>query len=180
LTNREEPQTKVQPENRKLMTNPAAPNLLDKIMSLRAAVGDGLNDEELTILLRQEALPSEAGFTFVSLLDGFATFSVPPQDPARWYPAKGWIAPGKEAIARVIAEKCGLSLCEPPDVSSTFRPPEFESSPVHHHLELVDRSEAIVIAHPCYLKIRLSGFGANRPLPLRRDSLEQLAALYRT
>ena len=162
------------------MPNPTAPNLLDKIISLRAAVGDGLNDQELTRLLLQESLPSEAGFTFVSLLDGYATFSVPPQDPAKWYPPKGWIAPVKEAIARAIAEKCGLSLCEPPDVSSTFTSPEFESSQVHHHLELVDRSEAIVIAHFRYLKIRLFGFAANRPLPLRRDLLKQLAALYRT
>ena len=92
------------------MTDPTAPNLLGRIISFRTSVGDGLNDEELTRLLRQEALPSEEGFTFVSLCGGFATFSVPPQDPAKWYPEKGWITLEKEAITRAIAKKCGFSL----------------------------------------------------------------------
>jgi hypothetical protein len=43
------------------MTDPTAPNLLGGIISLRTSVGDGLNDEELTRLLCQEALPSEDG-----------------------------------------------------------------------------------------------------------------------
>ena len=157
------------------MTNPTAPNLLGRILSLRETVGDGLNDEELTRLLHQEALPSEEGFTFVSLCGGFATFSVPPQDPAKWYPQKGWIAPEKEAIARSIAEKSGLSLYEPPDERFTFKP---SGSEVHHHLEMAYHSEDIVIAHPCYLKIRLFGFADKRPLPLPVNLLERLAALY--
>jgi len=138
-------------------------------------VGDGLNDDELTRLLHQEALPSEEGFTFVSLCGGCATFSVPPQDPARWYPEKGWIAPEKEAIATAIAKKCGLSVFEPPDERFTFRPPGSEA---HHHLEMGYQTEAIVIAHPSYLKIRLFGFAEKRPLPLPGNLLEQLAALY--
>ena len=158
-----------------MMTNPTPPNLLGRIISLRTSVGDGLNDEELTRLLRQEALPSEDGFTFVSLCEGCATFSVPPQDLAKWYPKKGWIATEKEAIARSIAEKCGLSLFEPPDVRFTFRP---SGSEVHHHLEMAYQSEDIVIAHPRYLKIRLFGFADKRPLPLPGNLLERLAALY--
>jgi hypothetical protein len=160
--------------------NLKTPNLLEKILSLRATVGDGLNDEELTRLLRQEALPSEGGFTFVSLCEGWATFSVPPQESNKWYPERGWIAPEKEAIARALAGKCAFTLCEPPDVSSTFKSPESGSSEVHHHLEMECRSEAVVIAHLRYLKIRLFGFTAGRPPVLRRDLLEQLAALYRT
>jgi len=166
---------KVEPDNHMIMPDPTAPNLLGRIISFRTGVGDGLNDEELTRLLLQEALPSEEGFTFVSLCEACATFNVPPQDPAKWYPEKGWIAPEKEAIARAIAKKCGLSLCEPPDERFTFRSLESEA---HHHLEMGYQSEAIVIAHPLYLKIRLFGFANKRPLPLPRNLLEQLAALY--
>ncbi len=164
-----------QPEDCKNMIEPTAPHLLRRIISLRTTVGNGLNDEELTRLLRQEDLPSEDGFTFVSLSEGCATFSVPPQDPAKWYPEKGWIAPNKEAIARAIAENCGLSLHEPPDEQFTFTPSGAE---VHHHLEMGYQMETIVIAHPRYLKIRLFGFSGNRPLPLPRNLLERLAALY--
>lgn len=147
-------------------------------MSLRAIVGEGLNDEELTGLLRQEALFPEDGFTFVSLSGGYATFSVPPQDLAKWYRENGWIAPEKEIIARVIAKKCGLLLYEPPDECRPFESPEFGSSRMCHHLELADNSVTIVVAHPHYLKVRLFDRAEKIPLPLRGDFLEQLAALY--
>lgn len=162
------------------MTTQTATNLLEKITSLRAIVGDRLNDGELARLLCLETIPSENGFTLVSLWQGCATFDVPPQDPAKWYPEKGWITPEKEAVARAIAEQCGFSLNEPPDVSFAFSSPESDSSEVHHHLELGYRSGTIVIAHPRYLKIRLFDIAANRPLPLPGNLLEQLAALYRT
>ncbi|MGD1018265.1 MAG: hypothetical protein ABSA12_02990 [Verrucomicrobiia bacterium] len=157
------------------MTDATAPTLLERIFSLRATVGDGLTDDELTHLLRQEGLPSEYGFTFVFLSDGCATFSVPPQDPANWYPEKAWIAPNKEALAKIFAGECGLSLCEPPDDRFTTRAPGTES---HHHLEMGYRSISIVFAHPRYLKIRLFIRGTNRPLPLPGDLLERLAPLY--
>ena len=157
------------------MTDPSAPNLLGRIISLRTTVGDGLNDEELTRLLHQEALPSEEGFTFVSLCEGYATFDVPPQNPAKWYPENGWIAPAKEANARAIAEKLGLLLCEPPDERLTFRPP---GSEVHHHLEMAHQSESVVIVHPRYLKIHLFDIASQRPVPLPVNLLERLAALY--
>lgn len=157
------------------MTDPIAPSLLGRIISFRANVGDGLNDEELTALLRQEALPSEDGFTFVSLCEGCVTFSVPPQDPGKWYPENGWIAPGKETIARAIAGRCGLLLCEPPDEQFTFTAAGAE---VHHRLEMGYQSETIVIAHLRYLKIRLFDVATKQPLPLPDDLFERLATLY--
>ena len=154
------------------MTDAAALDLLERIISGRATMGDGLNDEELTLLLRQEALPSEAGFTFVSLCDGCATFRVPAQDPADWYPERGWIAPKKEALARAIAQKCGCSLTEPPDE-------HLLGSGIHHHLEMSRQGQVVVIAHPHYLKVRLFDVWTKRRLSLLPDILEQLAALYR-
>ncbi len=97
------------------MTDSTTSNLLEAITSHRMAVGDGLNDEELTRLFLQEVFPSEDGFTFVCLCKGWATFRVPPQNLIRWYPGTGWISTAKEAIARSIAQDCGLSLFEPPD-----------------------------------------------------------------
>jgi hypothetical protein len=157
------------------MTESTAPDLLEGIISLRANVGDGLTDDELTRLLLHEALPSECGFTFVSLSDGCATFRVPPQDPANWYPEKGWIAPEKESLAKVIAGGCGLSLYKPPDEHFSYKPPGTEP---HHHLEMGTQSVSIVFAHPRYLKIRLFDLATSRPLALPRDLLERLAPLY--
>jgi hypothetical protein len=163
-------------ENYMIASTPS--KLLWKIVSFRANVGEGLNDEELTGLLNQESLPSEDGFTFVSLSEGCATFSVPRQEAAKWYRENGWVTPEKENIARVIAKKCGLMLYEPPDESIPSQAPELGLSRMVHHLELTDDSETVVVAHPHYLKIRLFGLVDNRPLHLRGDILEQLAALY--
>jgi hypothetical protein len=159
------------------MTETTTPNLLGRIISLRTTVGDGLNDEELTALLRQEVLPVEDGFTFVSLCEGCATFDVPPQDLAKWYPENGWITPEKETNARAIAERLGFMLCEPPDERFTLRASGVE---VHHHLEMGYQSEPIVIAHPRYLKIRLFDIATKTPLPLPGNLFERLAVLYRT
>jgi len=157
------------------MTDVITSNLLDTITSLRMSVGDGLTDEELTRLFLEEVFPSEDGFTFVCLCKGWATFRVPPQNLVRWYPEAGWINPAKEAIARSIAQDCGLSLSEPPDEKFSFSPADSEA---HHHLEMSHESETVVIAHPRYLKIRLFDSETHRPLPLPKDLLERLAALY--
>jgi hypothetical protein len=163
--------------------------LLEAIKTLRASVGDGLNDDEFTRLLRQSALPTEAGFDFLSYSDGCVTLTVPRQDPADWYPEEGWIRPAKEEIARAIAEKHGLTLCEPPDQSSNFlfpaADPPFES---RHHLELINQVETVVVAHPQYLKVRVYGaasvarylWSAQAPLSLGPELLADLAALYRS
>lgn len=42
-------------------------HLLNNIRFMRMSVGDGLNDHELTRLLRETVLPTEAGFAFLSL-----------------------------------------------------------------------------------------------------------------
>jgi hypothetical protein len=160
-----------------MMTDPAIPNILDNIISLRGAVGEGLNDEELTFLLRQQALPSEAGFTFVSLFDGCATFNVPPQNPANWYPEKGWIAPEKESLAKAIAQRCGYSLGEPPDGrSSAFK---LQGCEPRHHLQMSCQDQVAVIAHPSYLKVRLFDAWTKRPISVPPNILERLANLYR-
>ena len=78
------------------ITKPAK-HLLDAIKSFKSSVGDDLNDDELTrLLLISAALPTEAGFAFVSYCDRNVTMSVPKQDLADWYPDKGWISPAKE------------------------------------------------------------------------------------
>ena len=156
-------------------------HLLDAIRTIRSEVGDGLGDDEFTRLLQQMELPTESGFTFLCYCDRFVTLSVPRQQPANWYPEKGWIVPAKEKIARTIAEKYGLSLCEPPDILY----PWLHASNPHHHLQLSNQQEIVIIAHPQYLKIRL--FVATSPTRSVRSTqkpfhcqnlLQDLAALY--
>jgi hypothetical protein len=180
----------------KRMNNPIAPateviskptpRLLDTIRAIRASVGDGLNDDELTRLLRQTVLPSEAGLVFLSFSGGLVTLAVPEQDPENWYSEKGWIAADKERIARAIAAKYGLSLCIPPDQSSRFLTPRSDSPTTRHHLELSNRWETVVVAHPSYLKVRMFGApsssrylsDAKEPLLLGPELLQDLSALY--
>ena len=178
------------------MNNPSAPSaqvmskpsthLLDAIRATRESVGDGLNDDELTRLLRQTTLPTEEGFAFLSFCSGIVTLSVPHQDLANWYPEQGWIAPEKERNARAIAEKYGLLLGEPPDEPSSFRCPSSAPANIHHHLELRNRWDAIIVVHPNYLKVRMFGvspesryvWDAKQPLLLGPDVLQDLSALY--
>lgn len=178
------------------MNNPSAPNaqvmskpsthLLDAIRATRESVGDGLNDDELTRLLRQTALPTEAGFAFLSFCSGIVTLSVPHQDLANWYPEQGWVVPEKEKIARAIAGKYGLLLGEPPDEPSSCRFPCSDAANTHHHLELRNRWDAIIVAHPNYLKVRMFGaspesryvWDAKTPVLLGPDLLQDLSALY--
>ena len=162
--------------------------LLETIRALQASVGDDLNEDEVTRLLRESALPIEAGFRFLSFSDGVVTLTVPRQELANWYPERGWIMPEKEEIARAIAKKYELSLLEPPDVNSSALYPRPDSPGPHHHLELSNRRETVVVAHPQYLKIRLfsrpSGFlhtpGARIPLLLSPELLEDLSFLYKS
>jgi hypothetical protein len=162
-------------------------SLLETIKAVRATVGDGLNDDEFTRLLRQTTLLNEAGFGFLSFSGGFVTLSVPTQDKADWYPKSGWITQEKERLAKAIAEKHRLLLSEPPDAPSSFLFPSCDRAESRHHLEFCNRWEAVVIAHPNYLKVRLFGAGpesrcvsgAKNPLPLGPDLLRDLSPLYR-
>jgi hypothetical protein len=161
--------------------NPGS-NLLDGIRSMRVTVGDELCDEEFTRLLGQSKPPAEAGFTFLSYCNRFVMFSVPKQELANWYPEKkGWIQSEKEKIAKEIAGKYGLSVCEPPDMKD----PCSEAPNPHHHLQLSNRQEPIIIIHPLFLKIRLFalasyGKSAQKPLHMKCELLKDLSALYRS
>ena len=110
------------PAKTNLTPKPGA-SLLDMIKAIRASVGDGLNDDELTHLLRQATLLSEAGFGFLSISNGVVTLSVPHQDLESWHSEQGWMPPEKERIAKAIAEKHRLSLSEPLITSSSFLAP---------------------------------------------------------
>ena len=156
-------------------------NLLDNIRSMRVTVGDELCDEEFTRLLGQSKPPAEAGFAFLSYCNRFVMFGVPKQDLANWYPERGWIRQEKEKIAKEIAEKYGFTLCEPPDVKD----PCSDAPNPHHHLQLSNRQEPIVIIHPQFLKVRLFGLAghnthAQKPLHQKCELLKDLSALYRS
>lgn len=157
-------------------------HLLGTIRTIRAEVGDGLSDDEFTQLLQQMELPAEAGFKFLCYCDRFVTLGVPHQNPANWYPEDGWIMPDKERIARAIAEKYGLSLCEPPDMIY----PWFRAPKPHHHLQLSNEKEIVIVIHPQYLKVRLfvatsatrSVQSTQKPFHCE-DLLQDLSELYR-
>jgi hypothetical protein len=162
------------------------PHLLDAIKAIRASVGDGLNEDELTRLLRQATLLSEAGFGFLSLSGGVVTLSVPHQELKSWHSDHAWLPQDKVKIARAIAHKHQLSLSEPPNTSPSFLFPSSEPASPHHYFVLSNRWEPIVIAHPHYLKVRLFGTApgcrydpnARHPLLLSSDLLPDLSALY--
>lgn len=161
-------------------------HLLDAIRAIREIVGDGLNDIELTRFLRNAALPTEAGFAFLSFSERFVTLSVPQQDLADWYPEKGWIAPEKERIVRAIAEKYELSFSEPPDQTFGLLCSPADSPTLRHHLELTNRWETVIVAHPSYLKVRMLGSTSGSrllsdqkvPLLFGPELLQDLSALY--
>ena len=161
-------------------------HLLDTILAIRASVGDGLNDHELTQLLRDGTLLTEAGFSLLSFSEGMVTLTVPEQDLATWYPEHGWIAPEKEKLARALAEKYELSLQEPVNTATSFWDPESGPPVNHHHLELTFCGLTVVVAHPLYAKVRLLGRSSHyrydwerlSPLALGPDLLQDLAALY--
>jgi hypothetical protein len=163
-------------------TSASTGRLLDSIRAVQNRVGDGLNDDELTRLIQKETLPAESGFAFLSYSERFATLSVPGQNLAAWYPGPDWIAPKKEKLARSIAQKYGLSICEPPDAKYLMT----DAVNRHHHLELGDAWETVIMIHPEYLKVRLSGAttvsasaeGALRPLFQDTDLLQELSAFY--
>jgi hypothetical protein len=160
----------------------ATANLLEAIRGVLANIGDGLNDTELTGLLQKTALPTHGEFRFVSYADRSVTLSVPTQNLANWYPKEGWILPAKREVALAIAEQHDLSLCEPPDTLY----PWMDLPNPHHHLELSNGREIVIVAHPYYLKVKLFVAGdpvrhsrnSQKPLTLGADILEDLAALY--
>lgn len=162
--------------------------LLDAIVEVHGQVGDGLNDQDLTCLLQASGLPTEAGFAFLSFSNHSATLSVPPQDPADWYPPQGRVAPEKERLATAIAAKYQLALYEPPDQNiGCF--PRLDEPPVHRHLEFTNEVGTVVVVHPQYMRIRLFAAlpGAQNlpsnplfPLHLGPSLLQDLSVLYQS
>lgn len=161
-------------------------HLLATIKAIQANVGDGLNDQELTLLLQNSHLPTEAGFGFLGYCDRFVMLSVPAQDPADWYRDKGWVTKEKERIARTIAQKHGLTLYEPPDAEFIYVSSGSNAPQPHHHLEMSHNGETAIVVHPRYLKIRLYRITGTTmhvrhpqaPLALGPDLLQDLSALY--
>lgn len=159
--------------------------LLGAIKSIWASVGNVLNDYELTCFLQRSALPSEAGFGFLSFSCGYVTLTVPRQNPENWYTTKGWITLRKEGIAKDLAKKYGLLFYEPFDDSLALYP-ELVSPVTHHHLALADQRQTVILAHPLFPKICLYGSPADhvyrhnqrRPLQLGPDLLHDISPLY--
>jgi len=144
-----------------------------------------LSDDELTRLLRTTLL-SEAGFSFLSFSRGLVTLTVPEQDLTSWYPEQGWIAPAKEKVARAIAEKYELSLHEPLNKATNVWHPVEPPEVAHHHIEISDRWQTVIVAHPHYLKVRVLGrngryrydWEALCPVVLGPEILQDVSALY--
>jgi hypothetical protein len=159
--------------------------LLETILAIRSSVGEGLSDDEITLLLRTTLL-TEAGFSFLSFSRGLVTLTVPEQDLTNWYPEQGWIAPEKEMTARAIAEKYELSLYEPPDKVTSVWHAAKDPEVARHHILMSDGLQTVIVAHPQYLKVRVLGsseryrydWEALCPVHLGPEILQDLSALY--
>ena len=160
-------------------------HLLETVVATRSSVGEGLEDDDLTRLLRTRLL-SEAGFGFLSFSKGWVTLTVPEQELTSWYPEQGWIAPEKELIARAIAEEYEMSLYEPVDTVMSYWHPANGPQVVHHHIELSDQGQTVIVAHPHYLKVRVLArsqhyrydWEALCPVTFGAKILRDLSALY--
>lgn len=160
-------------------------HLLETILAIRSSTGDGLSDDELTGLLRTTLL-TEAGFSFLSFSRGLVTLTVPEQDLTSWYLEQGRIAPAKENVARAIAEKYELFIDEPLDKATNVWHPVEPPEVAHHHIEISDRWQTVIVAHPHYLKVRVLGrngrtrydWEASIPVALGPEILQDLSALY--
>lgn len=152
----------------------AARHALERLIELRTSVGDGLNDYEFTQLVAPEFFLDEEGFSMVCFSDGWVTLRTPPQDLSAWYSESGWLSDAKEAIAVRVAAKYDLSVCEPPDRLGYMAPPRG----THHHLELVNNREAVVVAHPLFLKIRLMSTAAGGTIWSHKHALPPLVELF--
>ncbi len=153
----------------------ADPELLAEIKAIRASIGDGLNDDELTRLLREPPLPVQAGFAFRSFSEGMVTLSVPPQDLEKRYPEVGWIHPAKEMLARSRARKYDLALFEPPDSNHSCLSPHSGSPKRHHHIELAKGTVIDPCSAPALSQVPAPSRSPDRlgygPLPVSEQSM---------
>ena len=159
-------------------------DLVSELMHLRASIGDGLSEVELTEFLKARLpAPDQNGFRFLCLSNGCVTFGVPPQEVASWYGEHCTIAPSKESVARRIADAHHLTLCEPPDRLLYGSPGPGD----HRHLEFANRWRSVAVAHPHYVKLRVCGGGEHENVTPGSEAaiaqcsalLHDLAVLYR-
>ena len=125
-------------------------DVLAKVRELQTEIGQGVDEAVLTDLLRAEGELEAYGFRFLRISGGFAVFEVPKQNARDWYREGGWPAAAKERIASRIAAKHHLELHEPPDVETVY------GGEYRHHIVLDSSKDTLVVAHPRYLKIRIS------------------------
>jgi len=142
-------------------------DILARVRELHCETGEGVDESVLTDLIRAEGALCVCGFKFLRISDGFAVFEVPRQNKDHWYRQRGWPAAAKEQIVRKIAGKYHLEVHEPPDERNI-------SGEGHHHFELDHSQEKFIVAHPRYLKIRIS----KKPLIPEERLMEDLSALY--
>ncbi len=142
-------------------------DILARIRELNRELGEGINEDIVSDLIQWEGASCEHGFAFLRISEGFAVFSVPSQNHANWYGKVGRLAVERKEIARKIAKKYHLHLYEPPAGGGYIRE-------CHHHFELMHEDQTLIVAHPRYVKIRITG----RPVIQERNLLENLSALY--
>lgn len=126
--------------------------LIQRIFDAKRTFGDDLGDlnsQDLTYFLRQKGF-AKNGFKFAKINVKKLTFSVPKQDPARWYKSDGWLLKEKRRIAEEIARKHDLQLYMP-----------LERSNLRYHFLFVEthpKDETRVHfaeAHPKYITINI-------------------------
>jgi hypothetical protein len=127
-------------------------DVLEKVRGLQDEIGEGVDEAVLTDLLRSEGGLTAHGFRFLRISGEFAVFEVPKQNARNWYREGGWPAAEKERIAGRIAAKHHLEVHEPPDLDTASVYGEYR----RHCIVLDNSRDILVVAHPRYLKIRIS------------------------
>jgi hypothetical protein len=149
-------------------------SVIEQTIELRRSVGDSLTDAQFTEIAARILPRQSGGFAFGCYSDGCIILNVPKQDLGKWYSAGRWISAAKEEVARRIAERFELALCEPPDRRDYIIPP----ASAHHHVELIKGSESMVVAHPLFLKIRVFSESPMKHFWARHEHLPDAEELF--
>ena len=86
----------------------------------------------------------------------------------------------------LLGGKCELSIHEPLNKATNVWHPVEPPEVAHHHIEISDRWQTVIVAHPHYLKVRVLGRNGRYrydwetfyPVALGPEILQDLAALY--
>ncbi len=157
-------------------------DLVSAAMRLRCNIGDGLNDFEFSEFIKSRLAPTKDGFGILCFSEGCLTLSVPPQNSANWYGDNCAIAHPKEDVARAIAGRHQLTMCEPPDKLVYGSP----GPGAHRHLEFANRWNTVAVAHPLYIKLRVCSGGGHHDAPVDSEAaiaqctrlMDELTELY--